>query len=177
MRAPRRRGTSRRTGAAHPELTPDRFGPGPDRRARSFGGSPRRPPRGVFGRCGIGSTLTASRRPSSAQSPATRRRVERLGLLRDVPTIGHTRRMKCLACGSTNLVEGYVSDSNGAATFFQLAARSALKRMFGIGQRSVSVHACMHCGYAQHVVEFTEKDREEFARFDNGLPSVTDPRS
>ena len=82
--------------------------------------------------------------------------------------------MKCLACGSTNLVEGYVSDSNGTRTLFQFAARSALKRMFGIGQRSVSVLACVHCGTAQLLVEFTDEDRVEYARFDNGPPSVTD---
>ena len=83
----------------------------------------------------------------------------------------HTLPMKCLACGSTNLVEGYVSDSNGTRTLIQFAARSVLKRMFGIGQRSVSVLACVP---AQLLVEFTDEDRVEYARFDNGPPSVTD---
>lgn len=84
--------------------------------------------------------------------------------------------MKCYACGSNNLVDGYVFDSNGARAFFQLAARSSFKQMLGIGQRPVSAYACIHCGNAQLLVEFTDKDRAEFARFDDGLPSVTEPR-
>ena len=60
--------------------------------------------------------------------------------------------------------------------FFQFAARSALKRMFGIGQRAISVLACVHCGTAQVRVDFTGQDREEFAQFVEPLPSVTDPR-
>lgn len=83
--------------------------------------------------------------------------------------------MKCLACGSINLIEGYVMDSNGTRVCFQFANRSAIKAMFGIGQRPLTLLACMHCGAAQVRVDFTDSDREENVRFDIPPPSVTDP--
>jgi hypothetical protein len=83
--------------------------------------------------------------------------------------------MKCLACGSTNLVEGYVMDSNGTRLCFQFANRSTLKAMFGVGQRPLALLACMHCGATQARVDFTDSDRKDNARFDSPPPSITDP--
>jgi hypothetical protein len=83
--------------------------------------------------------------------------------------------MKCLACGSLNLVEGYVMDSNGTRLAFQFANRSTIKAMFGVGQRPLALSACIHCGSVQARVDFTDSDREDNARFDSPPPSVTDP--
>jgi hypothetical protein len=85
--------------------------------------------------------------------------------------------MKCLACGSSNLVEGVVTDSNGAPVFFQLAEKPTWKRMLGIGQRKVVTYACVHCGLVQQRVAFTSDDRELLARFDGPQPSVIDSDS
>jgi len=85
--------------------------------------------------------------------------------------------MKCLACGSTNLVEGAVMDSNGASLSFQLAENPAWKKMLGVGQRKMQIYACVHCGLAQQRVMFTSEDRDQFARFDGPQPSVVDPDS
>ena len=82
--------------------------------------------------------------------------------------------MKCLACGSSNLVEGVVTDSNGAPVFFQLAQKPKWKQMLGVGQRVVVTYACVHCGLVQQRVTFTSEDREQLARFDEPQPSVVD---
>jgi len=82
--------------------------------------------------------------------------------------------MKCLACGSTNLVEGVVTDSNGTAVFFQLTNKPTWKRWLGVGQREVLTHACVHCGLAQQRVTFTSEDREQLARFDRPQASIVE---
>ena len=82
--------------------------------------------------------------------------------------------MKCLACGSSNLVEGIVTDSNGSAVHFQLSMNPKWKQLLGVGQRKVLTYACIHCGFAQQRVTFTRKDREQLARFDGPQPSVVD---
>jgi hypothetical protein len=82
--------------------------------------------------------------------------------------------MKCLACESSNLVEGVVTDSNGAPVFFQITNNPKWKQMLGVGQRVVVTYACVHCGLVQQRVTFTSKDREQLARFDGPQPSVVD---
>jgi hypothetical protein len=99
--------------------------------------------------------------------------------------------MNCLACGSSNVVEGIVADSNGRAVVFELAKRSLLRRILGVGQREVvtfaCVHcgvtqqrevvtfACVHCGVTQQRVSFTDEDRARLATFEEPRPSVVDP--
>jgi len=82
--------------------------------------------------------------------------------------------MKCLACGSSNLVEGVMTDSNGAPVFFQITKSPMWKRMLGVGQRVVATYACVHCALVQQRVTFTNEDREQLARFDGPQPSVVD---
>jgi hypothetical protein len=82
--------------------------------------------------------------------------------------------MKCLACGSSNLVEGVAMDSNGSPVLFQFAQNPTWKRMLGVGQRDLAAYACVHCGLVQQRVTFTSKDREQLARFDGPQPSVVD---
>lgn len=85
--------------------------------------------------------------------------------------------MKCPACGSTNVVEGMVSDSNGHAVVFELETRSLLRRIKGVGHREVTTTACVHCGVIQQRVAFTDEDRARLATFDEPRPSVVDPES
>jgi hypothetical protein len=82
--------------------------------------------------------------------------------------------MKCLGCGSPNLVEGVVTDSNGAPVFFQIANKPKWKQILGVGQRVLVTDACVHCGLLQQRVTFTSQDREQLARFDGPQPSVVD---
>jgi hypothetical protein len=82
--------------------------------------------------------------------------------------------MKCPGCGSSNLVEGVVTDSNGAPVFFQLTDHPTWKRLLGVGQRRLVTYACVHCGLTQQRVTFTSEDREQLARFDGPQPSVVD---
>ena len=82
--------------------------------------------------------------------------------------------MKCLACGSSNLVEGVVTDSNGAPVFFQITNSPTWKQMLGVGQRKMVTYACVHCALVQQRVTFTSKDREQLASFDGPQPSVVD---
>jgi hypothetical protein len=82
--------------------------------------------------------------------------------------------MTCLACGSSNLVEGVVMDSNGAPVHFQLTESPKWKQILGVGQRKVVTYACVHCGLAQQRIAFSSGDREKLARFDGPQPSVVD---
>ena len=85
--------------------------------------------------------------------------------------------MKCLACGSSNLVEGTAMDSNGSSVAFQLLDNPAWKQMLGVGKRKLQTYACVHCGMAHQRVAFTAGDREQFAKFDGPQPSVVDAES
>jgi hypothetical protein len=82
--------------------------------------------------------------------------------------------MKCLACQSTNLVEGTVGGAEGAPIYFQIANDSAIKRLFGAGYRKLTGWACVHCGAVQLQVQLTDKDRKAFGRFDGPQVSVVD---
>lgn len=54
--------------------------------------------------------------------------------------------MKCVACGSTALVEGTLLDNSGGGTsIFKPKDLSIWKSMFGIGTREVRAYGCIHC--------------------------------
>jgi len=81
--------------------------------------------------------------------------------------------MKCLACESTALVEGSLVDTaNGGAVSFQPSEVSTLKKMFGVGSRSVLAYACIHCRNLQFTVEFNEEDRRKYQQFEGQQPGV-----
>jgi hypothetical protein len=82
--------------------------------------------------------------------------------------------MKCVACGSSNVVEGVATDSNDAPVFFQLTVNPKWKRMLGVGKRAMVTYACVHCGLVQLRVTFTSTDREQLAKFDGPQASVID---
>lgn len=81
--------------------------------------------------------------------------------------------MKCVACGSTALVEGVLTDAgNGGAVNFKPEDVSLFKSMFGIGVRAVRGYGCVHCQHLQLAVDFKESDLERYHAFEGQQPDV-----
>ena len=81
--------------------------------------------------------------------------------------------MKCVACGSTALVEGTVIDNGGCQTStFSPKELSIWKSMFGVGSRAVHAYGCVHCHHLQLAVSFSEQDLERYQQFDGEQPGV-----
>ncbi|HVG17897.1 MAG TPA: hypothetical protein VNI02_02525 [Blastocatellia bacterium] len=80
--------------------------------------------------------------------------------------------MKCIACGSTALVEGGLTDGSGTAIFFKPNDAPLLKRVFGLSNRGVRAYGCVHCQHLQLSVEFDESDLERYQRFEGEQPGV-----
>ena len=81
--------------------------------------------------------------------------------------------MKCVACGSTSLVEGSLTDTGSAQDIsFTVSGASLLRRVFRMGTRPVRAHGCTHCGHLQLSVEFSESDFEHYQQFEGAQPDV-----
>ena len=80
--------------------------------------------------------------------------------------------MKCVACGSSVLVEGSLLDSGGSAVAFKPAAVSILKSMFGVGTRSIRAYGCIRCQHLQLAVDFTDRDLQRYQQFEGEQPGV-----
>ena len=81
--------------------------------------------------------------------------------------------MKCVACGSSALVEGTLIDSGGSGTsIFKPKALSIWKSMFGVGTREVRAYGCIHCQYLQLAVSFSVEDVERYQQFEGEQPGV-----
>ncbi|HEV2706774.1 MAG TPA: hypothetical protein VGV59_12675 [Pyrinomonadaceae bacterium] len=75
--------------------------------------------------------------------------------------------MKCVACGSTSLVEGELVDMRGGRmNSFKLSEVSKWKSMFGVGVRGVRAYGCVNCRHLQFAVEFTEEDVLRYKQFE-----------
>ena len=77
--------------------------------------------------------------------------------------------MKCVACGSTALVEGALIDN---ASGFQPKELSIWKTMFGVGSREVRAYGCIHCQHLQLAVSFSEQDLQRYQQFEGEQPGV-----
>ncbi len=77
-----------------------------------------------------------------------------------------------MACGSSFLVEGTLSDGNGTAGFFKPRDVPLLKRLFGFGRRGVRAYGCVHCQYLQFAVMFSKSDLERYQQFEGEQPNV-----
>ncbi len=83
--------------------------------------------------------------------------------------------MNCNVCGSTNLIEGSISEGGSAgADKFVPNDKSFFKRIFGIGGREIHSYACVHCGSLQFIVDFSEDDKKQYLEFEGQQPSVTE---
>jgi hypothetical protein len=81
--------------------------------------------------------------------------------------------MKCLACGSESLVGGTLLEgSSGGTIVFKLDDVRIWKSMLGIGTRPVRSFGCVHCGYLQFAVDFSEKDKQRYSQFEGEQPGV-----
>ena len=78
--------------------------------------------------------------------------------------------MKCIACGSTNLVEGSILDEYGF-TFKPLKV-SMWKASLGIGVRQISAYGCIHCGHLHLNVNFTDEDKSRYVEFEGQQPDL-----
>lgn len=81
--------------------------------------------------------------------------------------------MKCIACGSTALVEGALIDTAGGRTIgFQPADISTFRKALGMGTRAVHAYGCIHCHHIQFAVDFNEEDAEKYHQFEGQQPDV-----
>jgi hypothetical protein len=80
--------------------------------------------------------------------------------------------MKCIACGSTALLEGTIRDGHAATLGFYPSDTSTLKVAFGIGSREVRAYGCIHCQNLQLAVDFNESDLERHQQFEGEQPDV-----
>ena len=79
--------------------------------------------------------------------------------------------MKCVLCGSTNLVEGDVLQTPKDHVKFHPGGSSLIDRMFGHG-RQIHAYGCLHCNHLQFTVDFEPGDRERYQEFEGTQPPV-----
>jgi hypothetical protein len=79
--------------------------------------------------------------------------------------------MRCVACGSTNLVEGTVPQTPKEDITFHPGGRSFKERMLG-GGRKVRAHGCLRCDHLQFAVDFEPGDVERYQEFEGSQPTV-----
>ena len=77
--------------------------------------------------------------------------------------------MKCVACGSTALVEGTMIDNSSG---FKPKESSKWKSMFGVGTREIRAYGCIHCQHLQLAVNFSEQDLQRYQQFEGEQPGV-----
>ncbi len=81
--------------------------------------------------------------------------------------------MNCVACGSTNLIEGNILDEGGSTKLnFKMRDVSMWKAVFGIGVREVSAKACVHCGHLHLNVNFSDEDKQRYQKFEGQQPDL-----
>ena len=80
--------------------------------------------------------------------------------------------MKCVACGSTNLIEGTVQGEDASVMGFQPNDATWVKRALAFGRRGIRAYGCMHCQHLQLAVDFNEKDRDQYQQFEGQQPSL-----
>lgn len=81
--------------------------------------------------------------------------------------------MKCVSCGSTNLIEGTVPLTPKNDLKFNPGGRSFKDRMFGSGRR-VRAYGCLHCNHLQFSVDFEPGDMERYQEFEGAQPSIVE---
>ncbi len=81
--------------------------------------------------------------------------------------------MNCIACGSTNLIEGKIIDESGGTNIGFIPLKVSIwKAVFGIGVRDISANACVHCGLLQLNVNFSEEDKQRYLNFEGKQPGL-----
>lgn len=81
--------------------------------------------------------------------------------------------MNCIACGSSNLIEGAVHDESGSTKLsFKPLKVSMWKAIFGIGVREIAALACVHCGHLHLNVNFSDEDKRNYIKFEGQQPDL-----
>jgi len=81
--------------------------------------------------------------------------------------------MNCVACKSSNLIEGKILDESGGTKLsFKPLEVSMWKAVFGIGIQEVTAFACVHCGHLQMNVDFSDEDRQRYLEFEGRQPDL-----
>ena len=81
--------------------------------------------------------------------------------------------MNCIACGSTNLIEGKILDEVGSSKLsFKPLGISTWKAAFGIGIREILARSCVHCGHLHLNVNFSDEDKRNHIKFEGQQPDL-----
>jgi hypothetical protein len=80
--------------------------------------------------------------------------------------------MKCVACGSTALVEGKIMGGDGSEPSFYPSDTPLLRRMFSMGGRAIRAYGCVRCQHLQFAVGFSEDDLKRYQQFEGAQPDV-----
>jgi hypothetical protein len=81
-------------------------------------------------------------------------------------------KMKCVSCGSQDLVEGTLPFTPKDDLKFKPGGRTFRDRAFGNRGRDIRAHGCVQCGHLQLSVEFDPGEAESYKRFEGPQPSV-----
>lgn len=81
--------------------------------------------------------------------------------------------MRCVSCGSTNLVEGTVPLTPKDDLKFTPGGRSFKDRVFG-GGRKVHAYGCLHCNHLQLAIDFAPGDVERYQEFEGAQPTIVE---
>lgn len=81
--------------------------------------------------------------------------------------------MRCVSCGSANLVEGTIPLTPKDDLKFNPGGRSFKDRLFGGGRR-VRAYGCLHCNHLQFAVDFDPSDAERYQEFEGSQPSIVE---
>jgi hypothetical protein len=79
--------------------------------------------------------------------------------------------MKCVSCGSTNLVEGTVPVTPKDNLKFNPGGRTFKDRIF-MGGRKIQAYGCLHCNHLQFSVDFEPGDLERYQEFEGTQPTI-----
>ena len=81
--------------------------------------------------------------------------------------------MNCVACESTNLIEGKILDESGSTKLsFKPLEIPIWKAVFGIGVQEIFAFACVHCGHLHLNVNFSDEDRQRYLEFEGQQPDL-----
>lgn len=72
------------------------------------------------------------------------------------------------------MIEGTIINSSdgGNNSLFVSNDKPLYKKIFGIGGNKILSFACVHCGNLQLMVDFSEKDKERYIKFEGKQPSL-----
>lgn len=80
--------------------------------------------------------------------------------------------MKCVSCGSQQMVAGTIPLTPKDDLKFKPGGRSFRDRASGNRGREIRAYGCVECGHLQLAVEFDMDEAERYKSFEGPQPSV-----